>query len=74
MVKENLITVQNKVNDACERAGRKTDEVTLIAVGKTKPVEMLQEIYDTGVRDFGENKVQEMMDKYEVICELLKLL
>ena len=39
----------------------------MIAVSKTKPVEMLQEVYDTGVRDFGENKVQEMMDKYEVM-------
>ena len=65
MVKENLITVQNKVNDACERAGRKTDEVTLIAVSKTKPVPMLLEAYNAGAREFGENKVQEIMDKYD---------
>ena len=65
MVKENLITVQNKVNDACERAGRKTDEVTLIAVSKTKPVSMLLEAYNAGAREFGENKVQEIMDKYD---------
>ena len=65
MVKENLITVQNKVNDACERAGRKTDEVTLIAVSKTKPVPMLLEAYNASAREFGENKVQEIMDKYD---------
>ena len=65
MVKENLITVQNKVNDACERAGRKTEEVTLIAVSKTKPVPMLLEAYNAGAREFGENKVQEIMDKYD---------
>ncbi len=65
MVKENLITVQNKVNDAFERAGRKTEEVTLIAVSKTKPVPMLLEAYNAGAREFGENKVQEIMDKYD---------
>ena len=39
----------------------------LIAVSKTKPVEMLKEVYDQGIRVFGENKVQEMMDKQEVL-------
>lgn len=45
------------------RTGRNPEDVTLIAVSKTKPVSMLQEAYDAGVRDFGENKVQELMDK-----------
>ena len=67
MVTESLKEVEKKVEEACKRAGRERSEVTLIAVSKTKPVEMLQEVYDTGVRDFGENKVQEMMDKYEVM-------
>ena len=48
---------------ACERAERDAAEVTLIAVSKTKPLPMLKEAYDAGVRDFGENKVQELMDK-----------
>ncbi|MBO5083182.1 MAG: YggS family pyridoxal phosphate-dependent enzyme [Lachnospiraceae bacterium] len=65
MLKENYANVLKNVHNACERAGRKTDDVTLIAVSKTKPVEMLQEIYDCGCRDFGENKVQEIMDKYD---------
>lgn len=65
ILKDNYETVLNNVQNACERAGRNTDEVTLIAVSKTKPVDMLQEIYDCGCRDFGENKVQEIMDKYE---------
>ena len=67
MICENLKEVEAKIEAACKRAGRDRSEVTLIAVSKTKPVEMLQEVYDTGVRDFGENKVQEMMDKYEVM-------
>ena len=41
--------------------------VTLVAVSKTKPVEDLQQAYDTGIRDFGENKIQEMCDKYEIL-------
>ena len=67
MLKENLEKEQKNINEACERAGRNTDEVTLIAVSKTKPVEMLQEIYDCGIREFGENKVQEMCEKMEVL-------
>ena len=66
MLKENLEEVEEKIAKACERAGRAREEVTLIAVSKTKPVEMLQEIYDEGIRDFGENKVQELTEKYEM--------
>lgn len=65
MLKENLAEVQSRVEQACKRAGREVAEVTLIAVSKTKPVTDLQEIYNAGVRDFGENKVQEMCDKME---------
>ena len=67
MLKENLEHVQENIKKACEKAGRSTDDVTLIAVSKTKPVEMLQEIYDQGIREFGENKVQEMCCKMEVM-------
>ena len=65
MVQENLTQVEANIAAACKRAGRNRDEVTLIAVTKTKPVEMLQEAYDWGSRNFGENKVQEIMDKYD---------
>ena len=67
MLKENLINVENNIMKACEKAGRNRSEVTLIAVSKTKPVEMLQEVYDQGIRYFGEYKVQEMCDKMEVM-------
>ncbi len=65
MLSENLRDVEKKIEEACRRSGRDPKEVTLIAVSKTKPVEMLQEIYDAGARNFGENKVQEIMDKYD---------
>ena len=65
MLAENLRQVEEQIQAACDRAGRKREEVTLIAVSKTKPVSMLTEIYESGVRDFGENKVQELCDKKE---------
>ena len=72
MLKENLREVEGRVEAACKRAGRDVSEVTLIAVSKTKPVEDLQEIYDAGKRDFGENKVQELCAKMEVMPQDIK--
>ncbi|MCC8024337.1 MAG: YggS family pyridoxal phosphate-dependent enzyme [Clostridium sp.] len=63
MIKTQLEEVREHVEAACLRAGRKPSEVTLIAVSKTKPVPMLKEAYDCGARDFGENKVQEIVTK-----------
>ena len=65
MIKTNIQIVQNKINAACEKVGRNSDDAHLIAVSKTKPVFMLQEAYDFGIRDFGENKVQEILEKYD---------
>ena len=64
MVMENLMEVRKNMEKACRRAGRDPKEVTLIAVSKTKPLSMLQEAYEAGARDFGENKVQEILEKY----------
>ena len=63
MVVENLKKVEEKIQQACERSGRSRSEVTLIAVSKTKPIEMMQEAMETGVNIFGENKVQEIVKK-----------
>lgn len=65
MVAENLAQVQKNINESCSKINRDPNEVTLIAVSKTKPVEMLKEAYDAGARVFGENKVQEIVDKYD---------
>lgn len=67
MLKEQLQEVEQKIQAACDRAGRSRKEVTLIAVSKTKPVEVIQEAYDLGVRIFGENKVQELTEKYDTL-------
>lgn len=67
MLKDQLEEVERKIQEACRRAGRKREDVTLIAVSKTKPVSVLKEAYDLGVRVFGENKVQELTQKYEAL-------
>ena len=63
MVREQYLKVKEKIENACVRAGRKPEDVTLIAVSKTKPLELLREAYEAGARDFGENKVQEIIEK-----------
>lgn len=72
MLKENLMQVEEKINAACQRAGRSRSEVTLIAVSKTKPIHMLSEIYAEGIRNFGENKVQEILEKHEELPNDIK--
>ena len=67
MIKDNIAEVRENIVNACKRADRKPEGVTLIAVSKTKPVPMLAEAYEAGCRDFGENKVQELVDKCEVL-------
>ena len=67
MLKDNFDKVNANIQAACDRAGRNREDVTLIAVSKTKPIQMLQEAYYFGVRVFGENKVQEIVDKYEAL-------
>lgn len=63
MISENINDVKNKIEKICIKANRSPDEVTLIAVSKTKPIEMLEAAYQSGIRDFGENKVQELQEK-----------
>ncbi len=64
MIQEQLQCVEEKIRCACDRSGRSREEVTLIAVSKTKPIEDLKEAYAHGARCFGENKVQEITEKY----------
>lgn len=66
-IKEMLDFVNQNIVEACMKSERDNTKVLLIAVSKTKPVEMIQEAYDLGVRDFGENKVQELLNKMEIL-------
>jgi pyridoxal phosphate enzyme, YggS family len=71
MVTENLLAVEENIQRACQRAGRDRKEVTLIAVSKTKPVEMIQEAMKSHITTFGENKVQELLEKQKIITQPL---
>ncbi len=68
-IKENLSEVRENIRKACKKAGRNAEDVTLIAVSKTKPLSMLEEAYEAGARDFGENKVQEIVEKCPTMPE-----
>ena len=72
MIKENLARVTESVIDTCRVFGRSVQDVTLIAVSKTKPVELLMEAYECGCRHFGENKVQELVEKFEIMPKDIK--
>lgn len=67
MIQDNILEVQNNIKAACEKAGRDPSEVTLIAVSKTKPISDIEEAMKCGMTEFGENKVQELTHKIEVI-------
>lgn len=72
MIAENLNSVTESVKKSCRNANRLFEDVTLIAVSKTKPVQLLMEAYECGCRHFGENKVQELVEKYEVLPRDIK--
>lgn len=67
MILENIEHVQNNIKAACKKSGRNVEEVTLIAVSKTKPYSDIEEALPSGILDYGENKVQELADKYEIL-------
>lgn len=72
MLLDNLKDVEERIQAACDRSGRKREDVLLVAVSKTKPVEMIEEVMTAGIVDFGENKPQELRDKYEVLPKNLR--
>ena len=72
MLLDNLKDVEERIQAACDRSGRKREDVLLVAVSKTKPVEMIEEVMTAGIVDFGENKPQELRDKYEGLPQNLR--
>ncbi len=65
MLKENLTQVRENIINACKRSDRNPEDITLIAVSKTKPLSDIEELMTYGEREFGENKVQELTEKYD---------
>ena len=69
-IANNLQLVRSRINAACSRLGRSTDSIRLLAVSKTFPAEAVREAFDAGQRCFGENYVQEAIDKIQVLDTL----
>lgn len=67
MIKDNILEVEKNILAACKRSNRSREEITLIAVSKTKPIEFIEEAIKAGIYDFGENKVQELCEKSNYI-------
>ncbi len=67
-IQENASEIQRHIAGACERAGRSPGEVTLVAVSKTVPPERIVAAYEAGLRNFGENRVQEAQPKIEQLA------
>ena len=67
MILENIKRIQENIKTACEKSGRNPDEVTLIAVSKTKPYTAIEDALPSGILDYGENKVQELSEKFEIL-------
>lgn len=69
MMEKNIKDIKERINFACQRSGRDPLEVELIAASKTKPISMIEEAYELGITNFGENKVQELTKKYDELYE-----
>lgn len=67
MIEENYRAVEKRVAEAARRSGRDPKEITLIAVSKTKPLSDIGKLIKIGVKEFGENKPQELRDKYDAV-------
>ncbi len=69
-LKDNIARVQERIAEACRRAGRRSEDVKLVAVSKTVPPDRIRAVYDAGLRDFGENRVQEANAKRAALSDL----
>lgn len=69
-IQANIAEIKQRIEAACKKVGRAPDGVRLLPVSKTKPNEVLREAYAAGVREFGENKVQEAKQKAEDLADL----
>ena len=69
-IKENIARVRERIAAACSRSGRRPADVKLVAISKTVPPERIRQAYEVGLRDFGENRVQEAEAKRPALADL----
>jgi pyridoxal phosphate enzyme (YggS family) len=70
VIVENIARVEERIFAACVRAGRRREDVTLVAVTKVFPVDAIRQAYAAGLRDFGENYIQEFEGKFPLVQDL----
>jgi hypothetical protein len=68
-IAENIVRIEERIQNACNAAGRKRDEIILMGVSKFIPVEKIEEAYNAGIRCFGESRVKEAAEKLETFRE-----
>jgi len=69
MIENNLKNITQKITKKCNEIGRNPDEITLVAVSKLKPIEAIEEAFEVGIRDFGENRTPEFQQKAEALSK-----
>lgn len=69
MMVNNLNDIEENILNACKKVSRNRDDITIIAVSKTKPSSLIMEAYNLGIRDFGESKVPEFLEKTESLSK-----
>src|SRR5271170_118898 len=69
-ISENIAAIRERMGAAARRAGRRSEEIALMAVSKTHPAESIREAYGAGLRMFGENRVQEFAGKAGAVADL----
>ncbi|MEE8469783.1 MAG: YggS family pyridoxal phosphate-dependent enzyme, partial [Dehalococcoidia bacterium] len=69
-IEQNVRSLEQRIARACERAGRSADEVAMVAVTKTIDVTAIEAAFNAGIRNFGENRVQEAKPKIEQLERL----
>jgi pyridoxal phosphate enzyme (YggS family) len=67
MIEENIKNIKQRIKQKAEKVGRNADEITLVAVSKLKPMELIEKAFSLGLRDFGENRTPEFQQKAEAL-------
>lgn len=72
MIRDNILGLRNRISSVCKKTSRNPDEITIIAVSKGRNAEQIKEVTEAGIKDIGENKVQEAFLKYKQLSDLTK--
>ncbi len=69
MIPDNVSEIKKQITFACSRVGRNPDDITIVAVSKTRTADEIQEVINSGIIDIGENRVQDALNKYNILAQ-----